>query len=76
VTDDLIEGEQSVDFAVTDGAVRVTLTLDFHRRRGGLFTALVDQLFSRRVMQDALAQTLERFAAAMDSRGGSPRSVS
>jgi hypothetical protein len=66
VTDDLIEGEQLVAFALAGGGVEVTLTLDFRRRRGGLFTAIVDQLFSRRAMRDALALTLERFAAAMD----------
>jgi Polyketide cyclase / dehydrase and lipid transport len=68
VVDDLIEGEQSVAFALADGGVQVTLTLDFRRRRGGLFTALVDQFFSRRTMHDALALTLERFAAGVGAQ--------
>jgi hypothetical protein len=67
VCDDLIEGEQSVAFELGERGVVVTLTLDFRRRQGGLFTALVDQIFSRSAVADALALTLERFAAAMDS---------
>jgi uncharacterized membrane protein len=66
VLDDLIEAEQEIAFASQDGdSVQVSLTLNFRRRRGGLFTALVDQFFSRRAMTDALANTLERFAGAV-----------
>ena len=71
VLDDLIEAEQEIAFAAQDeAAVQVSLTLNFRRRRGGLFTALVDQFFSRGAMTDALAQTLERFALAVASPRG------
>jgi hypothetical protein len=69
VADDLIQGEQAVAFAlVSAAAVDVSLTLTFMRRRGGLFTAIVDVMFSRRAVTDALAHTLERFAAAVEPR--------
>jgi uncharacterized membrane protein len=69
VSDDLIEGEQSVAFAPAGAAaVEVSLTLTLRRRRGGLFTAIVDVMFSRRAVTDALAHTLERFAAAVEPR--------
>jgi uncharacterized membrane protein len=69
VSDDLIQGEQSVAFAPAGpAAVEVSLTLTFMRRRGGLFTAIVDVMFSRRAVTDALAHTLERFAAAVEPR--------
>jgi uncharacterized membrane protein len=68
VADDTIEGEQTISFAPADGGVQVSLTLRFRRPAGGLLTALVDVLFSRRAMSDALAHTLERFAAALDAR--------
>jgi hypothetical protein len=69
VSDDLIQGEQSVAFApIGPASVEVSLTLTFMRRRGGLFTAIVDVMFSRRAVTDALAHTLERFAAAVEPR--------
>jgi uncharacterized membrane protein len=74
VTDDLIEGEQSVTFATVDErTVEVSLTLSFRRRRGGVFTAIVDVMFSRRAVTDALTHTLERFAANVEQSLDSAR---
>ena len=65
VSDDAIEGEQSIAFAPAPGGVQLTLRLGWRRRRPGPVSALVDLLFSRRAMTDSLAHTLERFAIAL-----------
>jgi hypothetical protein len=70
VRDDTIEGEQSIAFVPSggdDGATDVTLALSWRRRRRARLSAPLDLLFVRRAMADALAQTLERFASALEA---------
>ncbi len=66
VEDPRIVGRQSVAFAaagtVDAPAVRMSLTLDYELRDGGLLSPVTDLLFIRRAQSDALRRTLLRFA--------------
>jgi hypothetical protein len=62
VEDATLMGRQSVSFAPGPDSVEVTLTLDYRIKDRTPFTPLVDLLFVRRVMADALRRTVTRFA--------------
>jgi uncharacterized membrane protein len=71
VTDDQLTGEQTVLFTADEDETRVELELTYALRRRNPLTALINALFIRRAMADALGRTLERFAVAAESpRGG------
>ena len=62
IRDDTIEGEQDLAFSPGPDGAQVSLSLDFRRRRRTPLTTLVDVLFARRAVADALAASLQRFA--------------
>ena len=63
VTDDSIEGRQTVTFDAEPDGVRVTLTLSYRIRRRSPLTPVIDRLFVRRAMTQSLDRTLDRFGA-------------
>lgn len=67
VEDDAIRGRQSVSFTPGEGAVAVTLTLEYEIKRRSFVTPLVDVLFIRRAMATSLQTTLVRFGAELGS---------
>ena len=66
VTDGQIEGQQTVLFTATGEGTRVELELSWTLRRRNPLTAIVNALFIRRAVGDALGRTLERFAAVIE----------
>ena len=62
VEDATLTGRQSVAFEPGPDAVEVTLTLEYRIRDRTPLTPLVDLLFVRRAMSDALRRTVTRFA--------------
>jgi len=63
IEDAQLTGEQEVAFTPGPaGDVGVTLSLTYSLKRHGPIRAVVDALFIRRAMADALARTLDRFA--------------
>ena len=68
VTDDSIEGRQSISFTPVQDGVELGLTLSYEIKRRTLVTPLVDVLFIRRAMATSLATTLSRFAAEASTR--------
>ena len=63
VEDPRLSGTQSIAFEpAEDGRCRVKLTLDYELKQGGPFAPVVDSLFVRRAVRDALRRTLSRFA--------------
>jgi len=71
IEDERLEGTQSVAFAEGDGAVRVTLELDYRLKERNAVTPLVDLLFVRRALNASLQRSLARFARerAADAEG-------
>jgi hypothetical protein len=72
VTDDSIEGRQSVLFTpIDDDGVQIQLSLEYRIRKRSILTPLVDLLFIRRAMAMSLRTTLDRFGAELAAaRGG------
>jgi hypothetical protein len=69
VTDDAIDGEQTVDIeAIGDGRVALTLSLDYRIRNRNPLTPIVDRLFVRGAMRRSLEMTLSRFAVELSAR--------
>jgi hypothetical protein len=68
VSDDSIEGRQSVAFTAVPEGVEVTLRLEYQLRRRSLVTPLVDVLFIKRAMALSLGRTLSRFGAQLRPR--------
>jgi hypothetical protein len=62
VEDATMTGTQKVAFAPGPGAVEITLTLEYRIKDRTAFTPVVDLLFVRRAMTDALRRTVTRFA--------------
>jgi hypothetical protein len=62
VEDATMTGRQSVAFAPGPDEVEVTLTLEYRIKDRTPFTPVVDLLFVRRAMADALRRTVTRFA--------------
>ena len=63
VEDPRMTGTQRVSFAPAgDGRCRVALELDYRLKQGGPMAGVVDALFVRRALRDALRRTLSRFA--------------
>lgn len=59
VEDEQMIGTQTIRFEPRDGHVRVWLELDYALKNG---SKVVDVLFVRRALREALARTLRRFA--------------
>jgi uncharacterized membrane protein len=63
VEDPRLTGEQTISFApADDGGCIVTLELRYRLKQGGPLAPVVDALFVRRAIRDALQRTLARFA--------------
>jgi hypothetical protein len=62
VEDATMSGRQSVKFEPGTDSVEVTLTLDYRIKDRTALTPVVDVLFVRRAMNDALRRTVTRFA--------------
>ena len=62
VEDATMTGRQTVEFAPGPDSVEVTLTMEYRIRDRTPLTPLIDLLFVRRVMADALRRTVTRFA--------------
>ncbi|MDQ3739953.1 MAG: SRPBCC family protein [Actinomycetota bacterium] len=68
VEDPRITGTQTIAFAAADeGRITVVLEVDYKLKQGGPAAGLVDSLFVRRAMRDALRRTLVRFARELES---------
>ncbi len=62
VEDEKMRGTQRVTFTPRPEDVEVAIVLDYEIKDPNAFTPLVDLLFVRRAMSDALRRTLSRFA--------------
>jgi hypothetical protein len=62
VDDPRMRGTQRVHFVPGDESTEVRLELEYELKEGNLLTPLVDLLFIRRALRDALRRTLARFA--------------
>ena len=62
VEDETMTGRQIVSFTPGLEETEVTLTLEYTLKGRNLLTPIVDLLFIRRTMSDALSRTLRRFA--------------
>lgn len=60
--DEKLTGEQTVAFTAQGDATRVTLTMEYRIQEPTPLTPLVDLLFVRRAVGDALRRTVTRFA--------------
>jgi hypothetical protein len=69
VSDDSINGRQSVQFTPVDEGVELALTLEYEINRPSLFTPVVDFLFIRRLMAGSLRKTLAAFGAELAATG-------
>ncbi len=72
ISDDSIEGKQTVSFSPDGDCVAVTLGLEYRLRRGSPFMRLVDLVFIRRAMRASLAATLTRFGAELEASAAPP----
>ncbi len=63
VEDEKLSGTQHVEFAEAgDGAVRITLTLEYSLKERNALTPVVDALFIRRSVSSSMQRSLARFA--------------
>jgi hypothetical protein len=62
VEDERLEGMQRIAFRADGENTRVTLSLDYELKERNLLTLVVDFLFVRRAVGDALRRTVARFA--------------
>ena len=68
VEDPRMAGSQTISFAPAGGGrCRVRLELDYRLKQGGALAGVVDALFVRRAVRDALRRTLARFARELRS---------
>jgi hypothetical protein len=61
VEDPRMRGTQRVTFVPVEGGTEVRLALEYQLKQANLLTPLVDMLFIRRALRDALRRTLTRF---------------
>lgn len=76
VEDATMSGRQKVEFAPGPESVEVTLSLEYRIKDRSPLTPLVDLLFVRRAVGDALRRTVTRFAYERKAEiqfGASPR---
>ncbi len=66
VEDDHMTATQRISFTPRDNGCRVTLALDYRIKQRSGFTPVVDALFTRRPMRDALRRTLSRFRRELE----------
>jgi uncharacterized membrane protein len=62
VEDPRMRGTQRVRFVPLEDGAEVRLELEYELKEGNVLTPLVDLLFIRRALRDALRRTLARFA--------------
>ena len=71
VYEDRLHGTQTAAFTPNaDGGADVELSLEYQLTSGNPFSALVDLLFIRRAVRDALRRTLRRFAVEAQEEAG------
>jgi len=71
VYEDRLHGTQTAAFTPNaDGGADVELTLEYQLTSGNPFSSLVDLLFIRRAVRDALRRTLRRFAVEAQEEAG------
>ena len=67
VEDERLIGHQEVAFAPVPDGVEVTVRFEYQLRNRTPVTPVVDRLFIRRAVRDALARTLRRYAIELES---------
>jgi hypothetical protein len=72
VSDDSINGQQTIAFGPESPGVRVELSLAYEIRRRSPVTPLIDLLFIRRAMTASLEQTVSRFGVSLEATYPSP----
>ncbi len=72
VEDERLTGRQEVEFAPAPGGVEVTVALEYELRNRTAVTPVVDRLFIRRALRDALARTLRRYAIELEAEVSAP----
>ena len=70
VDDPRMRGTQRVEFVPRDPGAEVRLELDYQLKDANLLTPVVDLLFIRRALRDALRRTLDRFARELAADHG------
>ncbi len=69
VSDDTLDGRQTIRFVPADEAVvNVEFELEYRIKRRSPFTWIVDPLFVRPAMRTSLRTTLDRFGAELTAR--------
>ena len=67
VEDERLSGRQEVEFAPAADGVEVTVRFDYELRDRTPVTPVVDRLFIRRAVRDALGRTLRRYAIELEA---------
>jgi hypothetical protein len=67
VEDERLLGHQAVDFAPVPDGVEVTVRFEYQLRNRTPVTPVVDRLFIRRAVRDALGRTLRRYAIELEA---------
>jgi hypothetical protein len=67
VEDERLVGRQEVTFAPAEDGVEVTVRFDYELRNRTPVTPVVDRLFIRRAVRDALGRTLRRYAIELEA---------
>jgi uncharacterized membrane protein len=70
VSEDALQGSQSLSVSEDAEGTRVELSLDYELTKYGPLRAVADALFIRRALRDALRRTLRRFAVEAEEEAG------
>jgi uncharacterized membrane protein len=70
VSEEALQGRQSVSIAEDAEGTRVELTLEYELTKYGPLRAVADVIFIRRALRDALRRTLRRFRVEAEEDAG------
>jgi uncharacterized membrane protein len=70
VSEEALQGQQSVSIAEDAEGTRVELTLEYELTKYGPLRAVADVIFIRRALRDALRRTLRRFKVEAEEDAG------
>ena len=70
VSEEALQGQQSVSIAEDAEGTRVELTLEYELTKYGPLGAVADVIFIRRALRDALRRTLRRFKVEAEEDAG------
>jgi uncharacterized membrane protein len=70
VSEEALQGQQSVSIAEDAEGTRVELTLEYELTKYGPLRAAADVIFIRRALRDALRRTLRRFKVEAEEDAG------